>query len=62
MDMQDAWIQVHVGVGAALAFGPNIMTDLLALPEGSEGTVMLAGGVLLVRAALLASLRDSRNG
>lgn len=62
MDMQDAWVQAHVGVGTALILGPNIMTDLLALPQGSEGTVMLAGGVLLVRAALLASLRDGKNG
>lgn len=38
--------------GMAMVLGPNIVTDLAALPDGSQQQVMLIGGVLVVRALL----------
>ena len=44
---------MHVAVGLPLLAGPNIVSDLLDLPEGSPLYVSTAGMVMLLRATLM---------
>ncbi|AXH66339.1 hypothetical protein SEA_SATIS_180 [Streptomyces phage Satis] len=42
--------------GLACLLGPDIMADVLALPDGSPEYVMVAGGVFVARALLVRHL------
>ena len=50
---EEVFVSDALGVtGLAMVLGPNIVTDLAGLPDGSQSQVMLAGGVLVARALL----------
>ena len=50
-DLEDEVVSIAHEYGTRV-LGPNIVTDLAALPDGSQQQVMLIGGVLVVRALL----------